>query len=206
MFITNDFISGLNELFVQLVNILPTIISGILLTVVGILVIKLLSRILAKFIDYVRMSLGLKEIILILARAGLWVLLTIGILQVLGLSNMALALSGFIAAFSIGISQGFTHMIGDLVAGIQLANDQDFRVGDKVEVGGSDMRIKGYIVEMDTKKTRILDANHVLHIVPNSVVDKNEWTILEHDEVTLVHLNRSDIIKVVSHKLKKDKK
>ena len=54
MFITNDFISGLNELFVQLVNILPTIISGILLTVVGILVIKLLSRILAKFIDYVR--------------------------------------------------------------------------------------------------------------------------------------------------------
>ena len=73
MFITNDFISGLNELFVQLVNILPTIISGILLTVVGILVIKLLSRILAKFIDYVRMSLGLKEIILILARAGLWV-------------------------------------------------------------------------------------------------------------------------------------
>lgn len=206
MFITNDFISGLNELFVQLVNILPTIISGILLTVVGILVIKLLSRILAKFIDYVRMSLGLKEIILILARAGLWVLLTIGILQVLGLSNMALALSGFIAAFSIGISQGFTHMIGDLVAGIQLANDQDFRVGDKVEVGGSDMRIKGYIVEMDTKKTRILDTNHVLHIVPNSVVDKNEWTILEHDEVTLVHLNRSDIIKVVSHKLKKDKK
>lgn len=206
MFITNDFLSGLNELFIQLVNILPTIISGILLTVVGILVIKLLSKILAKFIDYVRMSLGLKEIILILARAGLWVLLTIGILQVLGLSNMALALSGFIAAFSIGISQGFTHMIGDLVAGIQLANDQDFRVGDKVEVGGTDMRIKGYIVEMDTKKTRILDANQVLHIVPNSVVDKNEWTILERDEVTLVHLNRSDIIKVVSHKLKKDKK
>ena len=206
MFITNDFLSGLNELFIQLVNILPTIISGILLTAVGILVIKLLSKILAKFIDYVRMSLGLKEIILILARAGLWVLLTIGILQVLGLSNMALALSGFIAAFSIGISQGFTHMIGDLVAGIQLANDQDFRVGDKVEVGGTDMRIKGYIVEMDTKKTRILDANQVLHIVPNSVVDKNEWTILERDEVTLVHLNRSDIIKVVSHKLKKDKK
>lgn len=206
MFFSNDFLTALNELVIQLVNVLPTIVSGILLTVIGILVIKLLSKLLAKFIDYVRMSLGLKEIILIMARAGLWVLLTIGILQVLGLSNMALALSGFIAAFSIGISQGFTQMVGDLVAGIQLANDQDFRVGDKVEVGSNDMRIKGYIVEMDTKKTRILDANQVLHIVPNSVVDKNEWTILEHDEVTLVHLNRSDIIKVVSHKLKKDKK
>ncbi|MDQ5943670.1 MAG: moderate conductance mechanosensitive channel [Patescibacteria group bacterium] len=206
MFLTNDIIIGINDFAAQIIEILPLIISGILLTVVGILVIKLLSRLLAKFIDYVRISLGLKEIILILARAGLWVLLTIGILQILGLSNMALALSGFVAAFSIGISQGFTHMVGDLVAGIQLANDQDFRVGDKVEIGPSDMRIKGYIVEMDTKKTRILDANKKLHVIPNSVVDKNEWTILEQDEITLVHLNRSDIIKVVSHKIKKDKK
>lgn len=205
MFFGSDIIIALNELFTQLVNSLPILVSGIFLAVVGIVVIKILSRLLAKFIDYVRISLGLKEIILILAKAGLWVLLTVGILQILGLSNIALALSGFVAAFSIGISQGFTRMVGDLVAGIQLANDQDFRVGDKVEVGGS-QRIKGYIVEMDTKKTRILDANNKLHIIPNSVVDENEWTILERDEITLVHLNRSDIIKVVSHKLKKDKK
>lgn len=205
MFFGSDIIIALNELFTQLVNSLPILVSGIFLAVVGIVVIKILSRFLAKFIDYVRISLGLKEIILILAKAGLWVLLTVGILQILGLSNIALALSGFVAAFSIGISQGFTRMVGDLVAGIQLANDQDFRVGDKVEVGGS-QRIKGYIVEMDTKKTRILDANNKLHIIPNSVVDENEWTILERDEITLVHLNRSDIIKVVSHKLKKDKK
>ncbi|HMS92350.1 MAG TPA: mechanosensitive ion channel [Candidatus Saccharibacteria bacterium] len=205
MFFGSDIIIALNELFTQLVNSLPILVSGIFLAVVGIVVIKILSRLLAKFIDYVRISLGLKEIILILAKAGLWVLLTVGILQILGLSNIALALSGFVAAFSIGISQGFTRMVGDLVAGIQLANDQDFRVGDKVEVGGS-QRIKGYIVEMDTKKTRILDVNNKLHIIPNSVVDENEWTILERDEITLVHLNRSDIIKVVSHKLKKDKK
>lgn len=205
MFFGSDIIIALNELFTQLVNSLPILVSGIFLAVVGIVVIKILSRFLAKFIDYVRISLGLKEIILILAKAGLWVLLTVGILQILGLSNIALALSGFVAAFSIGISQGFTRMVGDLVAGIQLANDQDFRVGDKVEVGGS-QRIKGYIVEMDTKKTRILDVNNKLHIIPNSVVDENEWTILERDEITLVHLNRSDIIKVVSHKLKKDKK
>lgn len=205
MFFGSDIIIALNELFTQLVNSLPILVSGIFLAVVGIVVIKILSRFLAKFIDYVRISLGLKEIILILAKAGLWVLLTVGILQILGLSNIALALSGFVTAFSIGISQGFTRMVGDLVAGIQLANDQDFRVGDKVEVGGS-QRIKGYIVEMDTKKTRILDANNKLHIIPNSVVDENEWTILERDEITLVHLNRSDIIKVVSHKLKKDKK
>lgn len=206
MFFGSDIIIAVNELFTQLVDSLPILVSGIFLAVIGIVVIKILSKLLAKFIDYVRISLGLKEIILILAKAGLWVLLTIGILQILGLSNIALALSGFVAAFSIGISQGFTHMVGDLVAGIQLANDQDFRVGDKVEVGSNEQRIKGYIVEMDTKKTRILDNNNKLHIIPNSVVDRNEWIILERDEITLVHLNRSDIIKVVSHKFKKDKK
>ncbi len=206
MFLKNDFVLAINELVIQLVDSMPKLVSGITLAVVGIITIHILSKLLARFIDYIRISLGLKEIILIIAKAGMWILLSIGILQVLGLSNIALALSGFIAALSIGISQGFTHTVSDLVAGIQLANDQDFRVGDKIEVGPSEMRVRGYIVEMDTKKTRILDANKKIHVIPNSVVDKNEWTILEQDEITLVHLNRSDIIKVVSHKLNKEKK
>ncbi len=205
MFLKNDFVIAINELFVQLVDSMPKVVSGILLAVVGIIAIHILSKFLRKFIDYISISLGLKEIILIIAKFGMWILLTIGILQILGLSNIALAISGFIAALSIGISQGFTHTVSDLVAGIQLANDEDFKIGDKVEVGPTEKRIRGYIVEMDTKKTRILDANQKLHIVPNSVVDKNEWLILKRDDITLVHLNRSDIIKVVSHKLKKEK-
>jgi len=162
-------------------------------------------RLFTRLVDYIHISLGLKEILLILSRAGLWVLLTIGILQVLELTNVAFALGGFVAVLSIGISQGFTQTVTDLVSGIQLANDQDFRVGDKVIVGEKDSRIEGYIIEMDTKKTRVIDSTGDLHILPNALIDRNEWTLLERDEITLAHLGRSDIIKVISHKIKKRK-
>ena len=65
------------------------------------------------------------------------------------------------------------------------------------------MRAEGYIVEMDTKKTRILDNKGKLHVLPNSVVDENEWTLLEREDLVLEHLGRSDIIKVINHKIKK---
>lgn len=201
----SEIIIGTQDLIGSFVQLLPRISRGILLFVVGAISIHLLMRLITRFIDYIHISLGLKEILVIMSRAGLWILLSIGILQMIGLSNIAFALSGFIAAISIGISQGFTQTVTDLVSGIQLANDQDFRVGDKVIVGEKDFRIEGYIIEMDTKKTRVIDNAGDLHILPNALIDRNEWTLLERDEITLAHLGRSDIIKVISHKIKKRK-
>ncbi len=206
MLFESDLLSSFNEMWQSIVQALPRIGRGVVFVIIGILVVRLLMRLLSRFIDYFHISLGLKEILIILARGGLWALLAIGILQILGLTNIAFALTGFIAALSIGISQGFTQTVSDLVSGIQLANDHDFRVGDKVIVGDSDMRQEGYIVEMDTKKTRLIDNKGDLHILPNSLVDRNEWTLLERDEITIAHLKRSDIIKVIKHKLTKGKK
>lgn len=188
------------QFFLQL---LPRIARGIALLIIGAIVIKFLMHLFAKLIDYLHISLGLKEISLILTRGALWALLAIGILQVLELTNVALALGGFIAVLSIGISQGFTQTVTDLVSGIMLANDHDFRVGDKVIVGEKEHRVEGYIIEMDTKKSRLIDVSGNLHIFPNALVDRNEWTLLERDEITLAHLGRDDIIKVIKHKHQK---
>lgn len=206
MLLQNDILSSFSEMWQSVLQSLPRLGRGLIFVIVGIVAIRIFMRLLTRFIDYFRISLGLKEILLILARGGLWALLAIGILQILGLTNIAFALTGFIAALSIGISQGFTQTVTDLVSGIQLANDHDFRVGDKVILGATDFRIEGYIVEMDTKKTRVIDAKGDLHIFPNALVDKNEWTLLERDEITLAHLKRSDIIKVIKHKIKKGTK
>jgi len=130
-------------------------------------------------------------------------LLGVAVLQLLGLSNVAITIGALAAAFSFGVSQGVTPTVKDLLSGLQLSSDHDFRVGDKVIVGSVDMRAEGYIVEMDTKKTRILDTKGDLHVFPNSLVDQNEWTLLERDEIVLEHLGKSDIIKVIKHKLKK---
>ncbi len=206
MNLQQDLISFGQDFQQYFLQLLPRIARGAALLIIGAITIKFLMRLFARFIDYLHISLGLKEITLILTRAALWVLLAIGILQVLDLTNVAFALGGFIAVLSIGISQGFTQTVTDLVSGIMLANDHDFRVGDKVIVGEKDHRIVGYIIEMDTKKSRLIDEKGDLHIFPNALIDRNEWTLLERDEITLAHLGRDDIIKVIKHKHQKGSK
>jgi moderate conductance mechanosensitive channel len=184
----------------------PRFLRAFLLLILGIIFVRLFSRLLERFIGVLKLSFGLKEIMLIILKGILWVLLGVAVLQLLGLTNVAFTVGALAAAFSFGISQGITPTVRDLLSGLQLSSDHDFRVGDKVIAGSEKLRAEGYIVEMDTKKTRIIDDDGNLHVFPNSVVDENEWTLLERDEIILEHLGRSDIIKVISHKLKKGAK
>jgi small-conductance mechanosensitive channel len=203
----NFFIINTQKAAEQLMDIFfnfgPKFLRAILFFVLGIVFIKLFSIVLEKLILVLRLSFGLKEILLIIIKGALWIVLGVATLQILGLSNVALTIGALAAAFSFGISQGLTPTVKDLLSGLQLSSDHDFRVGDKVSAGTKDMRAEGYIVEMDTKKTRILDNKGKLHVLPNSVVDENEWTLLEREDLVLEHLGRSDIIKVINHKIKK---
>ncbi|MEI8072637.1 MAG: mechanosensitive ion channel domain-containing protein [Candidatus Saccharibacteria bacterium] len=191
----------------QFLNILnnygPRFLRAILFLILGILFMRLFSILLDKIIDLVKLSFGLKEIMTIIIKGIFWVLLGVGVLQILGLSNVAITAGALAAAVSFGLSQGLTPTVRDLLAGLQLSSDHDFRIGDEVEVGQKDLRVRGYIIEIDTKKIRIIDKYKKLHVLPNSLVDENEWTLLERDDVELEHLGRSDIIKVIHHKIKK---
>jgi small-conductance mechanosensitive channel len=142
---------------------------------------------------------------LIIVKGILWVLLGIGTLQILGLSNIALTVGALAAAFSFGISQGISPTVKDLLSGIQLSSDHDFRVGDRVIVGVKEQLAEGYILEMDVKKTRIIDKDGNLHVVPNAVVDDNEWILLERDEATYEHMQRTDVLAAIHYKLHKHK-
>lgn len=201
--IFNDLQVGFSDLIEQLANSTPRLLRGLIVLILGIIIIRLLSLLFERIISYIRLSIGLKEILLIIVKTLLWLLLFVAILQSLGFSNVALALGGFAAAFTFGISQGLIPAVSDLVAGLQLANDHDFRVGDKVEVGTKDQRAQGYIIEMDTKKTRIISKDGNLHVYPNSMVDSNEWTLLERDEIAYEQMKRADIMDTINTRIKK---
>jgi small-conductance mechanosensitive channel len=110
-------------------------------------------------------------------RVALWILLLVAVLQVLGLSSVALAVTGSFAILLFGFSSGISNTVSDLVAGLQIANDKDFKVGYRVKAG--DQKTEGIIRELDIKKTRIEDDKGRIHVIPNSVIEKNEWVVLE---------------------------
>ena len=157
-------------------RILPKIPLAIGAFLFGLVVIRLTSWLVQFFIGFVHLPRGLKGIIVSLVDAVLWVFLIIGILQVLGLNNIALAFSGSIVAVGLAIGTGASALASDILAGIFLAKDRDFSIGDHVKAGEG---TEGVIESMDMRRTRIRDNKGQLHVIPNSVVERKEWVLVE---------------------------
>jgi small-conductance mechanosensitive channel len=123
-------------------------------------------------IGFARLPHGLKGIIFSLVDALLWVFLIIGVLQALGLNNIALAFSGSLAAVGLAFGVGASSLAADI-----LAKDRDFAVGDLVMAGEGPT--EGVIESMDMRRIRIRDKSGHLHVIPNSVVERKEWILKE---------------------------
>lgn len=188
-----DILNGFKNVTVSVNSVLPNVPKALLVIVVGYVVIKLVARFLRRALRWTRWPEGLQEIMETLIRVALWIFLLITVLQVLGLSNVALAISGSFAILLIGFGTGISSTVGDLMAGLQISNDKDFRIGYKVIAG--DRKTEGIIREMDIKKTRIVDSKGHMHVIPNSQIEKNEWVVLERHVHSPMPQPMSGIIK-----------
>ena len=155
----------------RLPNLLITIVVGYAVILIVRFLLKRLFRI----------SFGnkaLKDIILSTIDIALWILFMALVLQQLGLNQVALALSGSVAVIGLAVSMGSSSFIADLIAGIFLAQDRSFHIGERIKVND----IEGHIEKMDARKVRIRDDEGNLHIYPNSIFDKAPWVVLVNKE------------------------
>lgn len=157
----------------------PSIPKAILLFIIGFIAIRVLSKVLTRALGLAKLPRGMIKVSVKLLDMVLWILLTIALLQLAGLSNVALAMSGAFAVLALAFAQGFSATVGDTISGLNLARDRHFRIGDKVRVGPLDQKIEGVIVDMDTRKSRLKDSTGRIFVVPNSVIDRNSFTLLE---------------------------
>lgn len=165
-------------------RLMPMIPVFIILLLVGIIFIKIISWLIKKALKAAKLPLGLLEILFPVIDFILWVSLVLLGLHLLGFSNLILAIGGSLAVVIFGMTRGVSSTVSDLFSGIFLAKDKDFGVGVKVKILIGEKRlVEGEIVEMDTRKTRIKDAEDKIHVLPNSMIDHNEWIVLKHKQV-----------------------
>jgi small-conductance mechanosensitive channel len=157
-------------------DIAPRIPEAIFVFLIGFVIIKIISWISGGLLRLVKMPRGLHGIIHSLVNTLLWLFLIISILQVLGLTGLALIFSGSIAALGLALGAGASSLASDILAGIFLAQDRDFSIGDLVRLG--DGPTEGIVESMDMRRTRVRDKEDKLHIIPNSVIERKEWVIL----------------------------
>jgi small-conductance mechanosensitive channel len=178
---SNDFsspiIHGVNNVIVKL----PGVIFGVM---IGILLIGALTRALKVILTVTISQVGLRDVIVSIVRIFLWLFLVISVLQVF-YPNVILFFSGSIAAIGLAMAAGGSTLISDIIAGIFLARDIDFNVGDEIIAG--ETPTQGVIESMDARRVRLRDDNGVLHVMPNSIIERKEWVVVRRrSELTAI--------------------
>jgi small-conductance mechanosensitive channel len=96
-----------------------------------------------------------------------WIIVIGAALNALGLDEVALAVSGSIALVALALGTAVSGTTSDIIAGVFLASDEDFKVGYTVTAAG----VTGVIKSIDLRKSRILAEDGKLHVVPNTAVE-----------------------------------
>ncbi len=79
--------------------------------------------------------------------------------------NIAPLLTGA-GVVGLAVGLGAQKLVQDFIAGIFILLEDQFHVGDGVEIAG----ISGWVEEMTLRVTKVRDFNGVLHIIPNSEI------------------------------------
>jgi small-conductance mechanosensitive channel len=157
-------------------TLLPRLPNAMVTLLAGFVVIRLLSWVVQGLLGVWRLPKGLREIIISLMDALLTIFLIIVFLQSLGLSNVAFIFSASVAALGLAIGNGSVTLVTDILAGIYLARDRDFSVGDLVQAGED--QTEGEIMSMDMRRTRIRDKDGRIHSMPNSIIERKEYVLI----------------------------
>jgi moderate conductance mechanosensitive channel len=162
-------VTGINTL-------LPKIPNALFDLLVGFLAIRLLIRTARLIMKATSFPTGLRYVLTSIFETLLWLLLAITILGELGFSGVVVFFTGSIAAVGLAMAVGGGTLLSDIIAGVFLAQDRDFNVGDEVIVG--EPPTQGVIERMDARRTRLRDAKGTLHVLPNSLVERKEWVVV----------------------------
>ncbi len=152
--------------------------------VVGLIVVELLLALINVGLRLSGMKAGLRKITKSLLRVFLFVVLFVAVIQALGLNNVFVALGGSSVIVALMLSTGLAPLITDVLAGLFLGSDREFQPGATVCAG--DKGTVGEVQAITLRKTYLKEKKKgTLHVIPNSIIEKNEWVILKKSPETL---------------------
>lgn len=137
------------------------IILAIAVTVVGFLVIKLISKFVKKALDKTKLDDRVKIIAEKIIKFLLYLALVIGIVEILGVPMTSVI--AVIASGGLAIGLAFQGALSNLAGGFMILIFKPFRIGDYIESTGAE----GIVRDISIFYTRIITLDNKLILVPN---------------------------------------
>ena len=154
--------------FIQSGMLQAAIVAVVILVVTAILsyaIVRLIKRLLSS--DGV--PLPSSTILVNIARIVIW---TTGVSVMLSLC-FGVDVNGIIAALGVGgiaLSLGLQDTIKNFIGGLQVTIMGIVHPGDHIVVGGTE----GIVHDVSWRQTTVVDYEHVVHLIPNSVINSTE--------------------------------
>ncbi len=147
------------------ISFLINVLVALLLLTVGTVAIRSLTCATHKaLVKSGRVNALLQNFLCSVVKKTAWVLLLMVVLQRLGV-NIAPLIAGLgVTGFILGFA--FQESLGNLAAGMMIAINQPFQVGDYVTVG----TISGTVRELNMMAATLFTADNVKVVVPNKVI------------------------------------
>ena len=147
------------------ISFVMNVIGAIVILLVGMFVIKLVRKAVEKALTKVnKMSKLLSDFIVSVVGKTCWAVLALVVLQRLGVNVGPLVAGLGVTGFILGFA--FQETLGSFAAGMMIALNQPFKVGDYVVAGG----IEGSVLELNMMATVFATADNKKVVVPNKVV------------------------------------
>jgi small-conductance mechanosensitive channel len=110
-----------------------------------------------------------------IASVLVWFVAAVTSLQVIGVNIASLITIGSVAGVAVGF--GAQHVVRDFLAGMFIVLEDQFGVGDVVDIGGD---ARGTVEELTLRTTRVRDVNGTVWHVPNGQIERvanktQEW-------------------------------
>jgi len=173
---TTPAVTEVLERFVgDLVEAVPTILTGLLFLALAAVVVKVAMAL-------VRYALGrvlpgdspvYRQFVATVVSIFLWFGVGLAFLSIVGLDGIATSLGTAAGFLALGVSYALSNMIADAVAGVYLLRDPDFMPGDRVTAGDT----TGVVEAIELRKTRLSVGDDVV-VRGNAEIEK-KWT--KHD-------------------------
>jgi len=170
----------IGSLLESIVAAIPLIISAVITLVISYVILKVLTGTIKVTLEKSKVPVALSRMILSILSGIFWYFAILAVLSSFGspLAPMVAALGSIFAFLALGIGLAMSGILKDLVSGAFLVTDKDFGVGFKVKAAG----VEGTVVDVDVRKTRIVDKDGVLHVIPNASIEPAEWLVYSRPE------------------------
>ncbi len=164
-----------NGLIAGIPNAIVLIIGGVIFLLVALLIIMIVRGVLRKVFGRMPMNKKVSGLIVTMIYALMLFTVLVAFLEMIGLGQIALALGVAIAFIALAVGLAMNTVLGDFVAGGFLLGEKDFGEGFLVEAAG----VKGTVVDVDMRKTRIQGEDGIYYVIPNKAVESATWKVFK---------------------------